>query len=273
MVNNMSKTNKERPKIGVALGSGGARGLSHIGFLRALVEENIPIDVVTGSSMGAIVGGAFAAGISYEEMLKFTKTLRQSMLIDLAFPTGGGFVKGNKAANVLSEFFHEQKAALSFEKTKIAFGCTAVDLVSGNVVYLTKGRLIPAIRASFSIGGIFRPVRKDNMLLVDGGTLCRVPVRLARELGADFVVGVDCAGPNSDILPSELNRYSKIVKRTYLLMEHAASEKEMNESDLFVSIDQTGVDPLKLKEGLQSVEIGYREGKKAAQQLKKVLKI
>ena len=267
----MIKNQKEKPKIAIALGSGGARGVSYIGFLRALQESGIKIDILTGTSVGAIIGGAYAAGISIDEIERFTKKLRQSSLVDYSLPINGGFVKGNKASKVLKNFFYKNNANLTFSKTKIKFGCAATDLVSGEVVYLSSGNILPAIRASFSISGIFRPVKKGNMILVDGGPLCRVPVRLARKLGADIVIGVDCAGPNLPVEPNQLVKWSKIITRMFLLMEYCASKEEIYESDYLITFNLNNVDPLKLKDGVGTIEYGYKQGKLAAQKILKII--
>lgn len=272
MVNNMKETDVKRPKIAVALGSGGARGLAHIGFLRALEDAGVVPDIITGTSIGAIIGGAYAAGISLAKIEELASTVRQTQIIDIGLPINGGFVKGNRASRVLTNFFKKQNAAQDFKDTKIKFGCAATDLVSGQTVYLKSGKLLSAIRASYSISGVFRPVKIDNMLLVDGGPLCRVPVRLARQLGADIVIGVDCAGPNVPISPKGLMHLPKTITRMFLMMEYKASENEIKESDVLVSLNQSTVDPLKIKAGLASINLGYKEGQIAVKKLNELLK-
>lgn len=272
MVNDMKENTKKLPKIGIALGSGGSRGFAHIGFLRAFEEEGIPISVIAGASIGSIVGGLYAEGVSLTQMEKVCKTIKRTQLFDIANPSKGGIIRGDKATKIIERILDDAGACKTFEECKIKFGCVATDLLSGKVVYQTKGDLLPAIHASFSIGSVFAPVEKDGMLLIDAGNLARVPVRLARSLGADFVVGVDCAGPTMPLEKSDLNSYSKVATRVMLLMEYEASKDEMNEADILVSFDNSKVDPLSIKAGLATIEYGYKEGKRVAKKLKTIFK-
>lgn len=269
MVNNMNKNNKNRPKIALALGSGGARGLAHLGVLRAFEEEKIKIDIITGTSIGAIIGSMYTAGISIDSMEKFANSLKKTRLFDYSLPIKGGFVRGSRIYKLLQNFFIRQNAALVFEKTKIPFGCVAIDLIEGKPVYLKKGRLLPSVRASYSICGVFRPVKKGEMLLVDGGPLCRVPVRLAREMGADIVIGVDCAGPTVPIKPDNVNKWTKNITRIFLMLEYSASKQEINESDFLISLEQSDIDPLNLKQGFLAIERGYKAGKNLIREIRK----
>ena len=273
MVNNMSEATSVKPKIGIALGSGASRGFAHIGFLRAFEEAGIKIDVITGSSMGAIVGGLYAAGVPINEIQNVASEVKRIQLVDFSpRPSKGGFVKGEKAEQIIRELIKLNNAATTFEKTKIKFGCMATDLISGKAVSLTKGDLADAIHASFSMAGIFRPVKIDNMLLTDGGPLSRVPVRLCRSLGADIVIGVDCAGPTIKVTEEFLNGYTKVIERFLMLSEYEISKAEFNEADIPVSMQATHINPINIKEGLSTIEVGYKEGKKAVKKLKEILK-
>ena len=259
------------PKIGIALGSGASRGFAHIGFLRAMEEAGIKIDVITGSSMGAIIGGLYAAGVPISKIEEVAKSTKRSQMIDFSpRPSKGGFVKGEKAENIISKLLKEQNVT-TFEKTKIKFGCNTTNLITGKVLSLTKGNLAKGIHASFAMAGIFRPVKLNNTLLTDGGPLSRVPVYLCRKLGANIVIGVDCSGPTIKITEKDLNGYTKVLTRFLMLSEYEVSKKEMESSDILVSIQSTHINPVNVKEGQSTIEIGYREGKKAAKKLKELI--
>ena len=258
---------QKTPKIGLALGSGGAYGFAYLGIFEELEKAKIPVYCISGCSIGAIIGGLYAAGASVEQMTKFAKKLRFLQIID--FGLGGlGFVKGNRAVKQLRKAFELFKIDENIENCKIKFGCKATDLLSAKSVAMTSGSLIDAMRASFSIPGVFRPYEKDGMFFIDGGPICRVPVRLAKELGADFVVGIDCVGSNLPMKREELNSYAKLITRIMYIMDYNASIHEMNEADILIDMHQEGVDTLSLKSMEKSIKYGKKYGKILVKQLK-----
>ena len=179
-----------RPKIGVALGSGAARGWAHIGILEFLAKLGIVPDVVTGTSIGALVGAAFAARrlpALKTRMENFSKVDVASML-DVRLMTGG-LIEGKRIENFL-ESLGIQGAIESFD---FRYGAVATDLASGREIWLRKGSIGRAVRASIGMPGVFSPTRHDEneSWLVDGGLVNPVPVSLARALGADVVIAVD----------------------------------------------------------------------------------
>jgi NTE family protein len=180
-------------KIGLALGSGSARGWSHIGVIRGLQEANIAIDIVCGSSIGALVGGAFAAG-KLDEAEKLIRELAWSDILgfmEVPVPRSG-LIKSEKIAGYLREKIGDP----NIEDLAIPFAAVATDLTSGQEVWIRQGSLIEAIRASISMPGMFTPCFRDGRLLVDGGLINPVPVSLCRSLGANIVIAVN---PNTDI--------------------------------------------------------------------------
>ena len=188
-------------KIGIALGSGSARGWSHIGVIRSLQEAGIPIHIACGSSIGALVAGAFAANFldtldRWVRELSWTDLLR---FMDLRLPRSG-IIEGEK----ITGYFKQNLSDANIEDLAIPFAAVATELNSGREVWLQKGSLIDAIRASVSLPGIFTPYQEGNRWLVDGGLINPVPVSLCRAMGADIVVAVNL---NSDIMgKSEIRR-------------------------------------------------------------------
>jgi NTE family protein len=180
-------------KIGLALGSGSARGWSHIGVIRGLQEANIAIDIVCGSSIGALVGGAYAAG-KLDIAEKFIRGLAWSDVLgfmEVPVPRSG-LINSEKIA----EYLRERLGDPNIEDLPIPFAAVATDLTSGQEVWIRQGSLIEAIRASLCMPGMFTPCFRDGRLLVDGGLINPVPVSLCRSLGADTVIAVN---PNTDI--------------------------------------------------------------------------
>ncbi|PZU97387.1 MAG: patatin [Pseudanabaena sp.] len=175
-------------KLGLALGSGGARGWAHIGAIKALTKAQIPIDYVAGASIGAFVGGVYAAG-EIKTLEKFVRQLDWKMMLsyfDLVFPNQG-LLDGNKIYNLLTEHISQ----LQIEDAKIPFCCIATDLLSGQEVRLRSGLMADAIRASISMPGVFTPFRKNDLYLGDGGIVNPVPVNVVREMGADVILAVN----------------------------------------------------------------------------------
>lgn len=188
-----------RAKVGLALGSGSARGWAHIGALRALRQAGIRPDVICGCSIGAFVGAAYAdgdldalerwaAGLTWQDVVG---------LMDVGF--SGGLLKGEK----LIDFFARHFVDKEFAALPLPFACVATDLASGREVWLKDGSVAAAVRASIALPGLFAPVSRAGRLLVDGGLVNPVPVSLCRALGADVVIAVDLG---SDIVGRSLKR-------------------------------------------------------------------
>ena len=177
-----------RPRLGLALGSGSARGWAHIGILRALAERGIVPDVVAGASVGALVGAANAFG-RLDELESWVSALTQRdvwRLVDTTF-RGGGVMTGNR----LMEAIAAQLGDAPIESLPVAFGAVATDLYTGEEVWLREGSFMTAVRASSGVPGLFAPTWHQGRWLIDGGVVNPVPVSLCRALGADIVVAVD----------------------------------------------------------------------------------
>lgn len=188
-----------KTKVGLALGSGSARGWAHIGVIRALQEAGIVPDILCGCSIGALVGAAYADG-DLDALEQWTTRLTwQDVvgLLDVGFT--GGLIKGDK----LTAFFEKHFVDKDFSALPLPFACVATELASGREVWLKEGSVAAAVRASIALPGLLAPVNRDGRLLVDGGLVNPVPVSLCRALGADVVIAVDLG---SDIVGSSLKR-------------------------------------------------------------------
>jgi len=181
----------DRPRLGLALSGGGARGLAHIGVLQALEAAGIRAEAIAGTSMGAILGAAYAAGRTPDELRAVSAELgkfgRVIGLADLGVPRSG-LIKGATLARLLSDLFSPHR---SFDTLAMPLALAAVDLRRAEEVALTSGDLLRAVQASMAVPGIFPPVEWEDRLLVDGGVLNNLPVDLARQLGAQVVLAVD----------------------------------------------------------------------------------
>ena len=182
-----------RLRIGLALGGGAARGWAHIGVLKELVAAGIKPDMIAGCSIGAVVGGCYAAGKLAEiETFALALTKRRVMGL-LDFHIGGsGLIGGGR----LQKLLEIDLGALRLEQLPIRFGTVATELVTGHEIWLTRGLLVDALRASYALPGVFDPVRLGGRLLMDGALVNPVPVTVARAFGADVVI---CVNLNNDI--------------------------------------------------------------------------
>jgi len=178
-----------KPKLGLVFSSGGARGSAHVGVLKVLAESGIAPDVIAGTSMGAQVGGAYAVGIPIDEMEAQWRSTSFGRVFRTLFPTipWSGWSSGREIVRYLDRLLGDHR----IEDLSIPFAAVATDLKAGTSVSITSGSLTRAIRASLSVPGLFTPVWIDDRLLIDGGVANPMPVDVARDLGADVVIGVD----------------------------------------------------------------------------------
>jgi NTE family protein len=180
-----------KPKIGLALSGGGARGFAHVGVLKGLESAGIAIDFIGGASMGGLIGACYAVGLSAsqleERVLELSQIRELMKLIDLA-PHRRGLLEGNKVRAYLSHLIDEN---CTFESLRIPLSVTAVDLLQGKEVVLNHGLLLPAIMSTIAIPGLFPPHILGPYRLVDGGVLNNLPFDHVRSMGADIVIAVD----------------------------------------------------------------------------------
>lgn len=181
------------PKIGLALGSGSARGWSHIGIIRVLEEAGISPDIVCGTSIGSLVGAAYADG-QLERLETWVRSLTWQGVVGLLdFTVNGGLISGEKLFNFIRHHFNDK----DITTVPKAYGAVATELLSGREIWLREGSMLDAVRASVALPGLFTPVELDGRLLVDGALVNPVPVSLCRAMGADIVIAVDL---NSDLI-------------------------------------------------------------------------
>ncbi len=182
-------------KFGLALGSGSARGLAHVGVIRVLEAYHIPIDIIAGTSIGSVVGSLYAAGASIDQLEEAALSMKKSKTLFLMDPTlpHSGLISGNRIEEMLNKLALNDK---TFDDLNIPFAAIATDVESGAEVILNQGKVIDAIRASISIPGIFTPVKYQDYYLVDGGVVDPVPVNLVQKMGTDIIIAVSLAKIN-----------------------------------------------------------------------------
>jgi NTE family protein len=195
-----------RPTLGIALGSGSARGWAHIGVLQALTEQGIAPDFVAGCSMGAMVGAAFAAG-RIEQLETWALSLDWKRVVGLAdVGLRGGLFKGDRLLNL----YQGQFVQCPFSELSVPFAAVATDLATGQEVWLREGNVSDAVRASCTVPGLFRPVLREGRYLVDGSVVNPIPVSLCRAMGAQVVIAVDLGSHRARRFPLESQQASTV---------------------------------------------------------------
>lgn len=200
-----------RPKVGLALGSGGARGFAHLGVIKVLKDEGIPIDMIAGSSMGAMVGCFYGAGLDIERLYKLSKAFKRKYYLDFTVPKMG-FIAGKRVKELIRIFTHGKE----IQELDIPVAVVATDLVSGEKVVFKQGPIAEAVRASIAIPGIFTPEKLNGRLLIDGGVVDRIPVSVVKEMEADIVIAVDVSHVNTN---SEITSIFDVIMQSIDIMQ------------------------------------------------------
>ncbi|HJV44135.1 MAG TPA: patatin-like phospholipase family protein [Bacillota bacterium] len=253
----------QRPKVGLALGSGGARGLAHIGVIKVLEEEGIPIDYIVGSSMGSLIGAFYASGMNPDMMVKLAMNLKRKYWIDLTVPKMG-FIAGEKIKEMVKILTQGKK----IEELSIPLSIVATDILKGERVVFRQGSVSQAVRASISIPGIFVPEEIDGKLLVDGGVIDRVPITVARDMGSDVVIGVDVGIKSSDV---RLGSIFDVISQTIEVMEREIFRHRVLQADIMISpmVDQFSATAFSQIEEL--IEIGEQTARAGIEEIKEKL--
>ncbi|MCE5189316.1 MAG: patatin-like phospholipase family protein [Eubacteriales bacterium] len=216
-------------KLGLALGAGSAKGFAHIGVLQELESAGIHVDMVSGSSMGAVIGGIYCVGTDLKMLEKFITSLNLYGYLDLKLPLSAGLMKGGKIQELVRVFTHNK----TFAQTKIPFCCVAVDAETAKLDVLEEGPLHESIRASMSIPAIFAPVQLNGKTYIDGGVLERVPCKALRDRGMDAVIGVD-VGYHGDVKDvSNMSAYS-LMNHTISIMQWELTKFRREEADVML---------------------------------------
>ena len=261
--------NQQRKKVGVVLSGGGAKGFAHVGVLKVLEEIGIPIDYIAGTSMGAVVGGLYALGYTtdmidsliqvqdwnhlmsdntYRENIPASRRNNQSRyVVSLPYQipfgdeSGGvslpaGVYTGQNINNLFLNSTIGYHNNISFDDLPIPFGCISADVRTGEEIAMREGNLAEAIRASMAIPGMFTPVEKDSMLLIDGGVINNYPVDLVREMGADIVIGVIFPLDEKEI-EKKRGSISEITQQIWNFIGQNKRSSNIQDTDILITPD------------------------------------
>ena len=221
------------PRIGLALGGGAARGFAHIGVIQVLEEAGIKPQLVVGTSAGSLVAALYAAGKSGAELGMLALGMDESAITDWAFP-GRGVIRGE----ALARYVREQTGGRSIEQLKLPLGIVATDLDSGQAILFQRGDPGVAVRASSAVPAVFQPVKIGDREYVDGGLVSPVPVRFARQMGAELVLAVDISSPPEGQATGDAVR---LLLQTFAIMGKSINAFELRDADVVLRPRLQGV--------------------------------
>ncbi len=236
------------PRIGLALGGGAARGFAHIGVIQVLEENGIRPDLVVGTSAGSLVAALYASGKNGAELGALAETMDESAFTDWAFP-GRGLIRGE----ALAKYVREQTGGRHIEQMRIPLGIVATDLDSGQGVLFQLGDPGIAVRASSAVPAVFQPVRIGAREYVDGGLVAPVPVRYARQMGAELVIAVDIsAAPDGNATGDAM----RMLLQTFAIMGRSINGFELREADVVLRPKLAGVSGADFGARKRSIQAG-----------------
>lgn len=268
----------KRPKIGLALGGGGARGAAHVGVLKTLIQEGVPIDMIAGTSIGSVVGGLYSSGMSPDamadkfssaEMMKEFSPMPIALRVILApiivLPRlfkhpYDGLYKGVQFRNYINTLVPEQ--ALNIENMRVPFAAVVTNVVSGKSDRITHGPLGTAVQASTAVPGLRKPVEVDNQLFCDGGLINNLPVNHVRDMGADFIIAVNIDEPLRDVPLKTFRKMGSMSKQALRLQLFAQDDASGKTADVVIHPDTGGIGLI--SRSANDAKVGLEAGQQAA---------
>lgn len=261
------RTKSDRPRIGLALSGGAARGIAHVGILRALEENNIPIDAIAGASAGALIGGCYAAGLSIERLEEMASTFRWRHTSRLAFS-----LLGLQSNAHMEKFLREHLPVTRFEDLKIPFAVMVTDLQKGkSIVFRDTGDLPFAIRASCCVPALYKPVRdREGRYLIDGGIVKNLPISHTRELGADLVIAVDVNFDGVRFFDRPRTALG-VLMHVFSAVERIVSNQERDTADLMIAPKIGHIRWDQTRRSKELIKLGYEAGLSAIDDIKTMI--
>ena len=256
---------KKIPKLGLALGGGAARGFAHIGVLQVLEEEGIKPSLVVGTSAGSVVASFYASGKTGQQLQWLADTMDETQFTDWANPfSGRGILRGE----ALGKYINSQLNGMKIEDMKLPLGIVATDLRTGDGILFRRGDVATAVRASSAVPSVFEPVQIAGKDYVDGGLVSPVPVRYARQMGADLVLAVDISSRPEDAKTTDM---LKVLLQTFSIMGKSISQLELAQADVVVRPALPEIGSTEFSARKKSIEAGRAAMKQAMPQLRALL--
>ena len=221
------------PRVGLALGGGAARGFAHIGVIQVLEEQGIRPDLVVGTSAGSVVAALYAAGHTGAQLATLADSMDEATITDWAFPLRGA-IRGE----ALAAYIRKNTGGRPIEQMKLPLGVVATDLADGQPILFQRGDVGTAVRASSSVPAVFQPVKIGEREYVDGGLVAPVPVRFAKQMGAEFVIAVDISSPPDGAATGDAMR---MLLQTFSIMGRSINNFELREADVVLRPRLNGI--------------------------------
>jgi len=261
---------KDDIKVGIALGGGGARGLAHIGVLKALEEEDVPIGAIAGTSVGALIGGLYAAGVTTSQMEQMTQEIGWSALTNYSrFTVFRLMMTGQKLSTENMEVYLRRHIGdTRFDQLKIPFACVATDLQTGEKLVFREGSVALAARASATIPGMFEPVPFRHRFLVDGGLVSNLPTDLLTLMGADPIVAVDVT---ADFVHAQPRSILETLNQAIYIQSERLAQDELSRAQVVIRPRLNDVTMMDLSRSDDCIDAGTLAGRRAVSEIKRLI--
>lgn len=237
------------PRIGLALGGGAARGFAHIGVIQALEEAGIRPDLVVGTSAGSVVAALYAAGNTGQQLAVLADGMDESAITDWSFP-----YRGLLRGTALAKYVRDHTGGRMIEQLALPLGVVATDLDSGQAVLFQRGDPGTAVRASSAVPAVFQPVKIGEREFVDGGLVAPVPVRFARQMGAELVIAVDISAPPEGNATGDAFR---MLLQTFAIMGRSINSFELRDADVVLRPKLNGASGADFSQRKRAIAVGY----------------
>ena len=256
---------KQKRKVALVLGGGAARGIAHIGVMKVLEREKVPIDRIVGTSMGALVGAAYSVGVPVKEMEEKAYKFNMKKLLDPTLPRIG-LLAGDK----LEMLIRDITAHRNFEDCRIPLAIVTTDIETGEEIVYQKGDLPKIVRASCSWPGIFNPVRIDGRLLSDGGIKSSVPTKVAKALGADYILAVDVG---FCVKRGKISNIFQMILQSFQITGEELNKYQSLEADYAIKVDLGDIDQSGFERAREAIVKGYHAAEAVIDGIKKDLRL
>ncbi|MFA5857596.1 MAG: patatin-like phospholipase family protein [Elusimicrobiota bacterium] len=261
---------EQRIKVGLTLGGGGARGLAHIGVLKVFEQENVPVDIVTGTSVGSLAGALYSSGYPIEKLERMADDIGWTNLTNIGPSTVVELLLGQRLLSTkrMEIFLQQHIGDKTFDELNKKFACVATDLQTGERIIFREGKVAIATRASATIPGVFQPVNYRHRMLIDGGIVNNLPTDIARALGADVVIAVSVEG---DFSKNNVNNVLLVLNQSISIQGGLLLQQQMSYADVVLIPNVGDVTMVELWRGKECIESGMRAAREMMPKVKAVI--
>lgn len=257
----------ERPQVALVLGGGAFHGMAHVGVIKVLEDEGIPIDLIVGTSAGSMVGALYADNPNIDTLLPLVESTTAKDVFDFSLVRSTeGFISGKKLQSYLNKYLRSSE----IEDTEIPFVAVTTDIEKGVSTHLKAGPIAPSVNASCAIPGIFEPVKMYGTTFVDGGVLAGVPVAAAKEYNPKIIIAISIMAFDTEV---DLKNYKSVFLRAYTVAAHNSNMEYINDADILISPDLRGMPLMSSKDNKELYNRGLEAGKKALPEILKLLEM